>query len=109
MNIDPLIEEIEQQRLERGWSVSRLAELAGVNHSTYSKIRTGQNGATLHTVRALATALGLRPRLTPLDPLVLAASAERFQRPSPPPPPDIEAEQARHRDELGRALDRRAS
>jgi transcriptional regulator with XRE-family HTH domain len=56
-------------RLERGWSQRRLAEVAGVAHSTVARIESGAVQPSLPTLaRLLAAAdLELRLRVEPYD------------------------------------------
>lgn len=48
-------------RVARGWSQQRLADEAGVNRDSISRMETGQSGAYPLTVGKLAAALGVEP------------------------------------------------
>ena len=51
---------LRAERERRGWTLSRLAERAGVHKSTVSRLEAGETAPTYTTVVALESALGLK-------------------------------------------------
>jgi transcriptional regulator with XRE-family HTH domain len=60
----PIHETLRAERTRRGFTVDQLAALAGINRTTVFNIERGV-GAQLHSVLAMAGALGLELTLTP--------------------------------------------
>ena len=91
-----LAENIRRLRLERGVTQARIAEVARMHRSNYSKIESGQREASVRVLKAIADDFGVT-----LDALV-AGTAEAA--PSPPSEPDTASadalERARTLDEL---------
>jgi transcriptional regulator with XRE-family HTH domain len=52
---------LQEWRLGKYWSPSKLAELAGINRSIISKIESGEQVGRLGTAVKIAEALGIRP------------------------------------------------
>lgn len=65
--LDPVVEELIRLRQERGWSATDLAVQALIARGTVYMIEKGERRAMLHTIQALALALGYRVALVPLD------------------------------------------
>jgi transcriptional regulator with XRE-family HTH domain len=67
--VHPLIAQIREARRRRGWSQQDLAARSGVGQSALSLLETGRREPLIHTLDALAGALGLdvvlQPRKTP--------------------------------------------
>jgi transcriptional regulator with XRE-family HTH domain len=54
---------VRRLRTARGWSQTTLAERAGLGRVTVARIEGGTQDVTLSTLGALATALGVPPRI----------------------------------------------
>ncbi len=52
---------VKKFRDERGWSQAQLAAVSGLDANQISRIENGRHAANLHTIRALAAALGKYP------------------------------------------------
>ncbi len=71
---------ISELRAERGISISRLAELAGISKSTLSSIESGQSNPTISTLWAIADALKVSfGELLPEEPLEVEESGVRVK------------------------------
>lgn len=53
---------LQEWRLEKLWSPSKLAAEAGINRSIISKIESGEQVGRLETAGKIANALGIRPQ-----------------------------------------------
>lgn len=89
MTPDPLIEQIERVRQQRQITLAALADGAGISRSTYAHARSGKHSITLHTLHALAAALGLEVRLAPV------VLSEQFDAPKLTPVPRLPVTPAR--------------
>lgn len=52
---------VKRLRDERGWSQEQLAAVSNIDVNQISRIENGRHAASLHTIKALATALGKYP------------------------------------------------
>lgn len=84
---DPVLERIEQLRLARGMSMSRLSITAGLAINCYSQVRR-RGTATLYALRRFCDVLGMeltmteKPgpyRVVPLKPCGTVSAARRHQ------------------------------
>lgn len=62
---------VARLRRDRGWSIDRLAEVAGVSRKTVINVENAHKGVRLTTAHALATALDVRlaELVVALDPI----------------------------------------
>lgn len=52
-------EQLHMRRLEAGFSLRKLAELSGVDHSYIAKIEKGANSPSVDTLRGLCDVIGV--------------------------------------------------
>lgn len=50
---------IERKRIAKGWSVTKLCEMANIDRKTYYNMKANPGGATFSSVSRLVSALGL--------------------------------------------------
>lgn len=65
--VDPLVVEIRNLRIARGWSQAELARRTGISSNAINSAELGHNGYTLYTLRRLAAALDLDVCLRPAE------------------------------------------
>lgn len=61
-------EQITKLRIEKGYSTTRLAKLAGIAQSTLREIELGNTSPTWDTLRKLGNALEVSPIVFTIDP-----------------------------------------
>jgi transcriptional regulator with XRE-family HTH domain len=67
--VDPIVAQLRDRRIERGYSVKRLAREAGVDQATVFHLESGRTrSGQVATIRLIAAVLGLELRLAPPSP-----------------------------------------
>lgn len=58
---EEIYNKVDKMRLDRGWSIYYLANLAGVSENTLYSWRDRNSSPTLYLIEGLATAFGISP------------------------------------------------
>jgi transcriptional regulator with XRE-family HTH domain len=84
MDVKPLGERIRALRVEKGFSIRRLGELAGISHSFLRDIECGHRNPTEPVLVRIAGALGVKVTdLREINPKLLLADLKRLLEKQP--------------------------